>query len=85
MTAKGRDRTPALRHYRHRQRAGRPWDHDSREELATLYATAVEQQAVQGQGDTPRALACRCIRDFLSLPLAGDRSRIRLIVDNTPG
>jgi hypothetical protein len=55
----------------------------TREQLAQTYAVAVDQQRAQGAGD-PRMLACRTIQAFFAAPLPGDRSQIRLIVNNTP-
>jgi hypothetical protein len=39
------------------------------------------QQTAQGQGDGPRGLA-QALAEFFVMPLIGDRSRIRLIVEN---
>jgi hypothetical protein len=53
----------------------------TREELAQTYEIAAEQQQAQGAGEA-RLLDCRTIQAFFAMPLAGDRSKIRLIVDN---
>lgn len=54
----------------------------TREELAELYRLAVSQQAAQGQGGSPRGLAVQTIAHFFATPVVGDRSRIKLVVDN---
>jgi len=56
----------------------------SREELATVYATAEQQQMAQTPGvDHPaRRLAVHAIGQSFAAPIAGDRGRIKLVVDN---
>jgi hypothetical protein len=53
----------------------------TREQLAETYAVAVDQQRAQG-GSEARLIACRTIQAFFAAPLAGDRSRIKLVIDN---
>jgi len=53
----------------------------TREELPDLYGLAIEQQRAQDAG-AARMLACRSIHDFFAMSVVGDRSRIKLVVDN---
>jgi hypothetical protein len=54
-----------------------------REELASSYRTAAEQQAAQQPQVDPgaRCLATKIISEFFAAPLVGDRSRIRLVIN----
>jgi hypothetical protein len=56
----------------------------TREELASVYRAAEQQQAEQPPGVDPvaRRLATHTIAEFFSAPIIGDRPALRLVVDN---